>query len=135
MSHDFIHKQVPETALLRLVKLAAQHARRLEKLVRECLSSRAYNPETAHQIRILTRKCTAAWRVLRHAGAEVDHDKSHRTLRALRKTLGDLRDADILLEEFHDFTRHKKVASDEIVIGCSSDDLVAVLHQSSRSSS
>src|SRR5882724_3003331 len=101
MSHDFISKQVPEKALLRLVKTAAQHARRLEKLVCECLSSRAYSPETGHQIRILTRKCTAAWRVLRHARADVDHDKSNRTLRALRKSLGDLRDADILFEEFH----------------------------------
>lgn len=122
MVNSFFKEKVPEKALLSVSKLAAQYAGRMNKLVRVCLAAKKYSPETTHEIRILTTKCGAAWQLLRRAGADVDQNKSQKGLRALRRCLGPLRDADIRLKVFEHFARNKRAGSN--------DTLSGVLHQS-----
>ena len=117
MSHDFISKEVSEKAILRLIKLAAQHAGRMDNLVRVFLAAKEYMLETTHEIRILTRKCGVAWRILCQAGADIDHHKSRKGLRFLRRCLGPLRDADIRLEEFERFARNRKTGRNDTLSG------------------
>lgn len=117
MEKNFFQEKVPEKVLLSVSQSAAQHALRLDKLVRVCIAAKKYSPETTHEIRILTRKCTAAWQILRRADAHVDHNKSRKGLRALRRCLGPLRDADILLKEFEHFARNKRTGSNDTLSG------------------
>ena len=84
-------------------KSVLQDSRRLQELLRQLETSASYHPETTHQLRKLTRKCSAAWQLLYRCHAIKRHHKTIRYWRSIRHILGPLRDADIRLESFNSF--------------------------------
>lgn len=108
---------VPENVSRSVLKDAAVHTRRLDQLLRQFSSARDYQTETVHQVRILTRKCSACWRILCHTGIKLDVNKIKGNLSDLRGALGKLRDADIRLEEFQRFASTRKRALDDALAG------------------
>lgn len=105
-----IHSPAPHS----VARLALQHARRLGTLLKQLCAAKTYQPETVHQIRVLTRKCTAAWQVLEQICPNVAPTDDIRKTRRLRRRLGCLRDADIRMELFHRFQNGKKSAHPEL---------------------
>lgn len=78
-------------------KATVRYVRRLRHLLQVFSGQCHYDPEVAHEMRILTRKCLAACRVLKRAGVRLVLGGERKLLRTLRRRLGKLRDADILL--------------------------------------
>lgn len=105
-----IHSPAPQT----VARLAVQHARRLETLLKQLRAAKTYQPETVHQIRVLTRKCAAAWQVLEQFCPTVAPTDDIRKTRRLRRRLGCLRDADIRMELFDRFQNGRKSAHAEL---------------------
>lgn len=88
-----------------VARLAVRHAQQMGTLLRSLLPGNTYHPEQVHQLRILSRKCAAAWSVLKLIDPAAAPGKSLRTLSSLRKKLSKLRDADIRLALLLDQTR------------------------------
>lgn len=95
---------VPPSIFPAVAKLASRHAQQMGTLLRSLLAGTTYQPEQVHQLRILSRKCAAAWSVLKLISPE-SPDKSLRTLRSLRRSLSKLRDADIRLALLREHSR------------------------------
>ncbi len=99
----------------RIRKSALLQARQLQRLVHLLRTSAEYHPETTHEIRKLTRKCTAAWEWLYRSHAVRRKRQLMRYWRSVRHCVGELRDADIRLEEFHNMFPHPGVAEKQLL--------------------
>lgn len=115
MEKKLLKKVMPETSLSSVVRTADRQAGQLERLIRELATSKTYHSSTTHQIRILTRKCAMALKVLRYF--EVDVSVKSKDLRDLRRSLGKLRDADIRLEGFQSFVSGRKSGANDSILG------------------
>ncbi|MBL8823132.1 MAG: CHAD domain-containing protein [Planctomycetia bacterium] len=88
-----------------VARLAVRHAQQMGTLLRSLLAGNTYQPERVHQLRILSRKCAAAWSVLKLINPSTVPDKALRVLRSLRRKFSKLRDADIRLALLQEHTR------------------------------
>ncbi|HQR07436.1 MAG TPA: CHAD domain-containing protein [Gemmatales bacterium] len=117
MDKKLFVKHVHKNALIAVVKMTHRYALGLEMLVRELIAAKTYQPETTHQIRILSNKCLEALRVLRHAGIEIDKNATKKHLHRLRRCLGTLRDADIRMDEFQAYIRKRRLRKNDSLTG------------------